>query len=223
MSYYDSFKRITINPKFFLYLILGSAFAVFLASLTTITPHSLALLHKNLLLAWVPLFAALLGRVVKEIPYAGYPFWLILLVVWIFFLPNSFYVVTDFVHLGEAPGALFWLKNLTLYLSATISLLAGVYSVELVRPQLFSFQRLHLWWLFNIIVSFLVGVGVYLGRFSRLNSWDVLEPAKIAESVKTLLDQHLVISEWGFVIIFSFIALIFINIFHSLISRTIGE
>ncbi len=223
MSYYETLKRVTINPKFFLYLLLGAAFSMFLASLTTITPHSLGLLHKNILLAWIPLLAALFGRSIKETAIVGYPLWLISLSVWIFFLPNAFYIVTDFIHLGEGPGVLFWLKNLTLYLSATISLLAGVYSIELVRPQLFSFQKLHMWWLFNIIISLLVGIGVYFGRFSRLNSWDVLEPSKIADSVRTLLDQHLVITEWGFVLVFSFMTLIFINIFHALISRTIGD
>ena len=55
----------------------------------------------NLFLAWVPLgFVALLSVVLRRQRWSG---WLgtLLTLLWLVFLPNSFYLVSDFIHLGD--------------------------------------------------------------------------------------------------------------------------
>ena len=143
----------------------------------------------NLILAWVPLLLALLvyDRYRRGTPVARLA---PALVLWLLFLPNAPYIVTDFVHLSATSPAPLWLDGVELSAFAWTGLLLGfvsLYLVHAVAKHRFSAQ---LSWLGVIGVLALVSAGVYLGRVKRWNSWDLLtQPgAKLAQLHAHLTD-----------------------------------
>ena len=127
----------------------------------------------NLILAWIPLLLALLvydryrrGRSVLVLAPA--------LVLWLLFLPNAPYIVTDFVHLSAGSPAPLWLDGVELSAFAWTGMLLGFASLYLVhavaRHRLGAVPS----WVGVLCVLALVSVGVYLGRVKRWNSWDLL-------------------------------------------------
>ena len=97
--------------------------------------------------------------------------------VWLLFIPNSFYILTDLYHLADnhrntrVPE---WF-DLALILSfAWNGLLLGVLSTrqveKLLAPEATGLGR----WLFLYPVMWLNALGVYIGRYLRYNSWDII-------------------------------------------------
>lgn len=93
---------------------------------------------------------------------------------WLLFFPNSPYIVTDLIHLRERPPTPLWFDALILVSAAVAGLLAGFVSLNLVQSAI-SVRWSRVWgWVVAVVVLGLTGFGVYLGRFARSNSWDVL-------------------------------------------------
>jgi uncharacterized membrane protein len=121
----------------------------------------------NLFLAWIPFGLALLfydgsrrGMRARGLVALG--------ALWLVFFPNAPYIVTDFVHLTRDPLAPLWFDGLTIGAFAATGLLLGLGSLYLVQ----SAVRRELGWLVVPAALVLGSVGIYLGRFVRLNSWD---------------------------------------------------
>jgi uncharacterized membrane protein len=136
----------------------------------------------NLILAWIPLLLALFvyDRYRRGRPLIGMA---PALVLWLLFLPNAPYIVTDFVHLSADSPAPLWLDGIEVSAFAWTGMLLGFVSLFLVhavaRHRVGSAQA----WTAVLGVLALVSVGVYLGRVKRWNSWDLLtQPgARIAQ------------------------------------------
>ncbi len=92
--------------------------------------------------------------------------------IWILFLPNAPYVITDFIHLGEIRTVPLIYDIILLFVSSTASLLFGLYSMEQME-KVFSYR-------FSkktvngitLLIIFFTSFGIYLGRSLRFNSWD---------------------------------------------------
>ncbi|HET6733745.1 DUF1361 domain-containing protein [Mycobacterium sp.] len=130
----------------------------------------------NLFLAWIPvLFAARFAVVHRRV-------WLLPLgLVWLVFLPNSPYLVTDLVHLRY--GANLWRHVLQYGFAAWTGIILGVVSMRLVHERIErEFGRIAGWT--TVIVSVgLCAIGVVIGRFHRWNSWDlVAQPDAVVAS-----------------------------------------
>jgi uncharacterized membrane protein len=135
----------------------------------------------NLFLAWVPLaFAvAAYARARSRLD----PLVAVLLVPWLLFFPNAPYLLTDFIHLQEGPAPL-WYDALMLSAFAWTGLLLGFASLYLVQLILRRALGPVVAWLGVFGVLALSSVGVYIGRFIRLNSWDaLLHPRSVVEVV----------------------------------------
>jgi uncharacterized membrane protein len=136
----------------------------------------------NLILAWAPLILALLV-------YDGYRRGTTLvrlapaLALWLLFLPNAPYIVTDFVHLSARSRAPLWFDGVELSAFAWTGMLLGFVSLYLVHAVLRHRLGAPAGWCVVLGVLALASMGVYLGRVKRWNSWDVLtEPgARLAE------------------------------------------
>ena len=76
-------------------------------------------------------------------------------------------------------------------------------------------------WLFAFLTIGLGGLGIYLGRFGRVNSWDLLfHPFRIARQlVAPILNPLNNLRFFGFTIMFTAILLVFYLMFVS-VSRT---
>ena len=94
---------------------------------------------------------------------------------WLFFFPNAPYIFTDYIHLERLTSPHEWVFNIVLVsLFALTGLFFGLWSFllvhEVVRERLGRVSG----WLMVAGVSLVSGYGVYLGRFPRWNSWDVV-------------------------------------------------
>ena len=130
-------------------------------------------LNWNLFLAAIP-FA--LTTVLMRVPPLRHKRWTLLpiLAAWLLFFPNAPYILTDIFHLRYSTAAPQWF-DLTLVLSyAWTGLLFGLLSLMDVE-QMLKERMSHR--LVNTLVGgllFLSSFGIYLGRFLRLNSWEIL-------------------------------------------------
>lgn len=171
----------------------ASALAVLLlAGRTLMYAPGFGFLVWNLFLAWLPYLAALrAGRIAAGSPRRlSLPQRVELAVVgalWLLFLPNAPYIMTDFVHL---PGMRFvWWYDIGVLLAfAWAGCILGVASLHsmrgLVRERLGAAAS----WAFVLLCVGLSGVGIYLGRFLRWNSWDLLtSPRSLARELLAVL------------------------------------
>lgn len=127
----------------------------------------------NLFLAWVPFVLSLDAAVVHSRGGPRPLLW-IFGAGWLLFLPNAPYILTDFIHLGRVGGAPLWFDTALIGTFAATGLALGLASL-LVMHNIVEVRagRVVGW---ALVVSSLVlsAVGVYLGRFPRFNSWDVI-------------------------------------------------
>jgi uncharacterized membrane protein len=127
----------------------------------------------NLFLAFVPLLLSTGLRVANRWRLN----WTIkagLFSLWLLFLPNAPYILTDILHLPRASQAPAW-YDLALLLSCSgTGLLMGYLSLIDVQTIVARHYSVVAGWLFAIVSLVLSGFAIYLGRFLRWNSWDVL-------------------------------------------------
>lgn len=122
--------------------------------------------------------------------------WQVWALLWLIFWPNTFYMATDVAHFTgnsfytEIPyqspvyssDLLLWAKGLLIVSGILYGVLNGVRSEAVFEAGIIRPYGKKKAIAFRAGVSFLGGVGIYLGRFLRLNSWDVLRPVKIADA-----------------------------------------
>jgi uncharacterized membrane protein len=140
----------------------------------------------NLFLAVLPLvFAVALER--KCLRKSSLVSRCALFCAWLVFLPNAPYILTDFVHLRSRWHPQFWTDLALLVLFAWCGLLAGFLSMVLVQRRVALHGGPLAGWLFVLAVAALSGIGIYLGRIERWNSWDLLvHPFEILRDVASL-------------------------------------
>lgn len=128
----------------------------------------------NLFLAWLPFLLA--ARLVMVLHRKLWSSWeaLAVSVLWLLFLPNSFYLISDFIHLLDVRrvDVLYDAVMFTSFIYTGVVLgFSSLYLVHLqLRRRLGS--RLATGW---VTATLLICSGaVYIGRDLRWNSWDVL-------------------------------------------------
>ena len=169
-------------------LSLSSAFPVALLALRSRITDSIGFrfLLWNLFLAWIPFGFALLAEWGWRRHWTrGQILWP--LFGWLLFFPNAPYLVTDLIHLRPNDSAPLWFDALILMSMGLAGLLVGFVSLRMVQLIInASFGRP--WgWTVSIGVLGLSGVGIYLGRFARYNSWDILSrPRSLLYDVQSM-------------------------------------
>lgn len=145
----------------------------------------------NLFLAWIPFVLAYLAYMLswrRPMIYLVTPAFALL---WLIFFPNAPYILTDFQHLGQRPaGAPIWYDVILLIWFSWTGMLLGIVSLNLMQEIIKREAGRWAGWAFVVFVSLLSGVGLYLGRFVRLNSWDILQnPGQVASSIPDWLED----------------------------------
>jgi uncharacterized membrane protein len=146
----------------------------------------------NLVLAWIPYLCSLwVGHLHRRHPRR----WGLLLLLglsWLVFFPNAPYIVTDFGHLQARPLVPMWYDIGMLAAFALTGLFLAVFSLRIIHELVRQHLGPILGWLFVGTVVGLSGMGVYLGRFLRWNSWDLfLHPHGVLTDVSTRLADPL--------------------------------
>lgn len=163
---------------------------------------------KNIILAEIPFFLSLYLFVIAR---QRSLLWWLLAAVFVAFLPNSAYTVTDIIHFvaaiqDPAYSALYtWLVLLPLYLLyMVVNFQFYVISIMLAEQYIRRewSAKLALWWV--PIIHGLCALGVYLGRVQRLNSTDIIERplSVVRDLVVDFTSWHAITITVGFFVLF---------------------
>lgn len=127
----------------------------------------------NLFLAWLPLlFALWLVSVLRRKLWSSWEA-LLASVLWLLFLPNSFYMISDYIHLSQVRrvDVVFDAVMFSSFIFVGVSLgVAGLYLVHMEFRKRFTRVGSTAW---LAAIFFLCSFAIYLGRDLRWNSWDV--------------------------------------------------
>lgn len=160
---------------------LSTLFAVGLVVYRVQTTHErfYAFMTWNLFLAWLPFLFSFFLVHFARIRGFGWLSVLTLGVLWLLFFPNGPYVVTDLIHFSYWKGGISqWFDLLMLFTSAWTGLLLGLLSLYMLQRLVDERYGLAAGWLFALVSLVLCSIGVYVGRFLRWNSWEVLTDPK---------------------------------------------
>jgi uncharacterized membrane protein len=125
----------------------------------------------NIFLAWIPYATSSFFKL-----YENKQRWkqLFLFSSWLLFFPNALYIITDLIHLQETGDAPAWFDAILLFTSSFIGLVMAFMSLHNVERWLSKkISRKTLGIIIPLII-FIGSFGVYLGRFERWNSWDII-------------------------------------------------
>ncbi len=128
----------------------------------------------NLTLAWLPLiFAVHLTRLLKRKLWSSWE-GLATSGLWLVFLPNSFYMISDFIHLQEVQrvDVLYDAVMFTSFIYTGVALgFSSLYLIHLQLKRRLS-ARAAIGWIAATLA--LCSAAIYVGRDLRWNSWDIL-------------------------------------------------
>lgn len=99
----------------------------------------------------------------------------LIILIWLLFLPNSFYILTDFVHLSLSNSYTFWYDLLLISSYSTLGFLLGIISLQDFENLITEKFKASICSFLVFVISILSGFGIYLGRILRYNSWDILK------------------------------------------------
>ncbi|MCB9688640.1 MAG: DUF1361 domain-containing protein [Alphaproteobacteria bacterium] len=171
----------------------GSALLVVGVLVRSYLAHAWPWLVYNLALAWVPV---VLGAVVARWPDRGW--WLA--PAWFAFLPNAPYLLTDLVHLSPRSPVPFWFDAALLGGAGALGLWLGAASLAQVAEVLEERVGRAAAWCLRLSAPVACGFGMYLGRFLRWNSWDlVVRPDDVLrDALAPLLAPSAHADAWAF-------------------------
>lgn len=128
----------------------------------------------NLFLAWIPFGLALwLARTLRRKLWSSWEA-LLVSVAWVGFLPNSFYMVSDFIHLVDIQPAYVLYGAVTFTSFILTGLMLGMASVYIVHVEFL--KRVSPLGAAGLVAALLLlsSGAIYIGRDLRWNTWDVL-------------------------------------------------
>ncbi|MBN8687036.1 MAG: DUF1361 domain-containing protein [Chitinophagales bacterium] len=171
------------------WMLLASGFSVLLLAVRMIVTGTIefCFLPWNLFLAYLPYgITRLMERRIDWLEnrwkLAG------LLCLWLLFVPNSFYIITDLFHFTHVRSAPKWFDLLLIFSFAWNGIFFGIVSLRRVEQftNLVCGPRYSLLLIF--IVMWLNALGIYIGRYLRFNSWDIVtDPVNLLSEISDLL------------------------------------
>ena len=192
-------KVITIHLFF-----LALSFLVYMEGIAKTGPD----LIWNMMLALIAYDFAVLTRYFKQA-------WLfpILFILWLVFYPNTFYMITDIVHMHWVGDTLWNRASLHLFMVFVPSILFGIYcGIEswLILLERFKFS----WWtelLATLVLSVISSMAIYIGRYDRLNTWDLVSnPGQVVQKLLETFQRERLLFILGFTFI-QFMSLVFLS------------
>jgi uncharacterized membrane protein len=139
----------------------------------------------NLFLAWIPFMLAYFAHLVSWRRTTLYFVIPVIAFLWLIFFPNAPYLLTDLQDLARRSfDAPLWYDVIIVVWASWTGMLLGVISLYLMQDIIIrTFGRLP-GWVFVFLISALSSFGIYIGRFVRLNSWDILQnPSEVAQEI----------------------------------------
>ena len=171
------------------FVLLNTACAVCIALVAARVAYSDSGRHTgliwNLFLAWIPFILAYIAHTISWRRIWLYLVIPIIAFLWLIFFPNAPYMLTDLQDLARVTtSAPLWYDVIIVVWCSWTGMLLGLISLYLMQDIVVrTFGRLA-GWAFIFIILPLSSFGIYVGRFVRLNSWDILQdPAEAAMDI----------------------------------------
>jgi len=115
---------------------------------------------------------------------------IIALAAWLLFIPNSFYIITDLFHLIHVRTAPKWFDLLLLFSFAWNGIVCGMLALRRVEQVMLFLSGKGFSLLLVFIVMWLNAFGIYIGRFLRFNSWDIItDPFRLVAEIGQMIFQ----------------------------------
>jgi uncharacterized membrane protein len=166
----------------FLCTILGCAMLA--ARFAVTETHQYRFLIWNIFLAWVPYCIAMTIDIMDREKKGQWRWLLLAGGIWLIFFPNAPYLVTDFVHLTRYRAAPIWYDIGLLAIFVWTGCCLGIVSLQIMHERASAHLGRVAGWGFVLVSALLSGIGVYVGRFLRWNSWHVLtEPDELLGTI----------------------------------------
>lgn len=191
---------------------------------------------KNFVLSVLPLVIFAIGLMVVALIAGtlsrglGIAAAIVVFVVWLLALPNSSYLITELNlnHRRENESVPLWydiISVLSFAMSGIVNTVLAVLVAQLVLvvavygdngAAVNGTTSVVL----VVVVTALVSVGIYLGRYLRLNSWDVRSPARMVAKVREHFDTR---AAWGNFALFCLTHTVFLLLVYGLIAGPLLE
>ena len=159
----------------------------------------------NLFLAWVPYVFSFVALFLHRLAPRGW--WLLPIpaALWLIFFPNAPYIVTDFLHLYDRPPIPIWYDIGMLATFAWTGCFLAIASLRTMQYLVKNFLGGFVSWIFVGGTLVLSGLGIYLGRFGRWNSWDLFwQPYDVARDIfLRLINPFSNLRFFGFTLLFT--------------------
>ena len=175
----------------------------------------------NLFLAWIPFMLAYFAHLVSWRKTSLYLVIPVIAFLWLIFFPNAPYMLTDLQDLARRSfDAPLWYDVIIVVWASWTGMLLGVISLYLMQDIIIrTFGRVT-GWIFVFVISALSSFGIYIGRFVRLNSWDILQnPTEVAQEIRGLVidpSRRLAAFTILYTIFFLFVFLLLYSFSHML-------
>jgi len=168
----------------------------------------------NLFLAYTPLglSSLIMSRINLIEKWYFYPAF----ACWLLLLPNAPYIITDFVHLEKQTNVPLWFDILLIASFTVCGMLFGLASMKNMHNILsvkFSNKAATIIMAATCLLS---GFGIYLGRFLRYNSWDVLHKpfALTTDILHSLIAADTYKPAWGITIGFGTLLFLLFRLYY---------
>jgi len=169
----------------------------------------------NLFLAWLPYCFSVIASSFYGLNPKRWGLIFVFVVLWLIFFPNAPYIVTDFYYLDPRPPIPLWFDISLIAIFAFTGCFLAIASLRMIHLMIDKSLGKIVGWLFALFSLGLASLGVYLGRFGRFNSWDILLHPKslMHEIVVNLFNPLDNLGFLGFTIMFTSILLVFYLMF----------
>ena len=128
-------------------------------------------LNWNLFLAFIPWFVSMILIIGKKINKLAM---FLLILMWVIFFPNSPYILTDLFHLSPRSFPPIWYDLILILSYAWTGLMFGFVSLINIETVLIKYINARTVSLISVVLLFVASFGIYLGRYLRWNSWDLI-------------------------------------------------
>lgn len=174
--------------------------------------YSLIYLLWNIFLAFLPFITSSIILKYEEAGKLNKITLSLMAMLWLILMPNAPYIVTDLIHLTHTKGVPVIFDTFLLFTSAWTGLLLGMHSLSHMEKIIKRKYKDREADFMIVAIIFLISFGLYLGRFLRLNSWDIfVNPANVSSGLISTFTSR---SSAPDAIIFTTLSFIFILVFY---------
>ncbi len=165
----------------------------------------------NIFIATIPVFFSTLLKKEKRLTVKSVAFF----TCWLLFFPNAPYILTDVFHFEARLPVPPWFDLALVLSGAWTGMVLCIFSLMQIERWLQHFVSPYYRNFFMVFIMILGGLGMYMGRYERYNTWDIVtEPTSISSFLYTRIVhpfEH--VHVWLFTLVFGvFTALIYFTV-----------